>query len=205
MLEKDGSVREWIGTCTDITESKEAREKIQQDAMKLRSLTTQLIITEEQQWRKIAETLHDSIGPLLAFSERQLESLIKQAPEKMAGVLEEVKHYINDVTKQTRSLTADLSPSSLYDLGLEAAVEELAEQFAKDHKLKVSLKISDEPKPLTEETKVLLYRSVREILVNIAKHAEAKTRQDFHRPDRKRYRNCHQGRRKRFRPVEPRR
>ncbi len=175
VLEKDGSVREWIGNCTDITEQKQAQEKIEQDAVKLRSLTTQLIITEEQQRRKIAELLHDSIGPLLAFSEQQIESLVKQAPEKMAGALEEIKHYINDVTRQTRSLTFELSPSSLYDLGLEAAVEELAEQFAKEHNLKVSLKISDEPKPLTDETKILLYRSMREILVNAAKHAEAKT------------------------------
>jgi PAS domain S-box-containing protein len=175
VVEKDGSVREWIGTCTDITERRQAQEKIEQDARKLRSLTTQLIITEEQQRRRIAETLHDSIGPLLAFSERQLESLAKQAPEKMAGVLEEIRHYINNVTRQTRSLTSDLSPSSLYDLGLEAAVEELAEQFAKEHKLKVFLKISDEPKPLTDETKILLYRSIREILVNTAKHAGAKT------------------------------
>jgi len=175
VMEKDGSVREWIGTCTDITEQKKAQETIEQDALKLRSLTTQLIIAEEQQRRKIAELLHDSIGPLLAFSERQLEDMAKQAPEKMVGVLEEVKHYINDATRQTRSLIFELSPSSLYDLGLEAAVEELAEQFAKEHKLKLSLEISDEPKPLTDETKILLYRSIREILVNTVKHAEAGT------------------------------
>jgi len=175
VMEKDGSVREWIGTCTDITEQKKAQETIEQDALKLRSLTTQLIIAEEQQRRKIAELLHDSIGPLLAFSERQLEDMAKQAPEKMVGVLEEVKHYINDATRQTRSLIFELSPSSLYDLGLEAAVEELAEQFTKEHKLKLSLEISDEPKPLTDETKILLYRSIREILVNTVKHAEAGT------------------------------
>ena len=69
----------------------------------------------------------------------------------------------------------ELSPTALYDLGFEAAIEILAEQFSTEHKLKISFENSDEPKPLTDEAKILLYRSVRELLVNIVKHAEAKT------------------------------
>jgi signal transduction histidine kinase len=141
----------------------------------LRSLTAELVLVEEDERRKIAEALHDSIGPLLAFSERELGNLQRFAPKEIALSLDEVKHHINDAVKQTRSLTFDLSPSSLYDLGFETAIEELAEQFAQERKLKFAFQNSDEPKPLTEESKVLLYRSVRELLVNIAKHADAKT------------------------------
>lgn len=171
----NGRVVEVLSVGNDITYRKQAEAKIQEYDKQLRSLTAKLVLVEEEERRKIAEALHDSIGPLLAFSERELGSLQKFVPKEIAMSLYEVKHHINDAIRQTRSLTFDLSPSSLYDLGFEAAVEELVEQFARERKLKFSFKNSDEPKPLTEEAKILLYRSIRELLVNIAKHADAKT------------------------------
>ena len=76
--------------------------------------------------------------------------------------------------KQTRTLTFDLSPPTLYTLGFEIAIEELLERFCEEHKMEYSFRNSDEPKPLTTPVKVLLYRSIREMLINIAKHAKAK-------------------------------
>jgi len=171
----DGRVIEVLSVGNDITYRKQAEAKIQEYDSQLRSLTAELVLVEEDERRKIAEALHDSIGPLLAFSERELGNLQKFVTKEVSLALDEVKHHINDAVKQTRSLTFDLSPSSLYDLGFEDAVEELAEQFSNERNLKFSFKNSDEPKPLTEEAKILLYRSIRELLVNIAKHADAKT------------------------------
>ncbi len=173
--DQTGRVVEILSVGNDITFRKHAEAKIHEYDSQLRSLTAELVLVEEDERRNIAEALHDSIGPLLAFSERELGNLQKFVTKEVSLSLDEVKHHINDAVKQTRSLTFDLSPSSLYDLGFEAAVEELAEQFAHERKLKCSFKNSDEPKPLTEEAKILLYRSIRELLVNIAKHADAKT------------------------------
>ena len=173
--DENDKVVEILSVGNDITYRKQAEMKLQEYEAKLRSLTTELLLTEERERRTVAEALHDSIGPLLAFSQRELGSLQNFVTKEVSLSLDEVKHHINDAVKQTRSLTFDLSPSSLYDLGFEAAVEELTEQFAEERKLKFSFKDSEEPKPLSDETKILLYRSVRELLVNIAKHAEAKT------------------------------
>jgi len=170
-----GHVAEVLAVGNDITYRKQAEAKIQEYDSQLRSLTAELVLVEEDERRNIAEALHDSIGPLLAFSERELGNLQKFVTKEVSLSLDEVKHHINDAVRQTRSLTFDLSPSSLYDLGFEAAVEELAEQFSNERNLKFSFKNSDEPKPLTEEAKILLYRSIRELLVNITKHADAKT------------------------------
>ena len=172
--DQTGRVVEVLSVGNDITYRKHAEAKIQEYDTQLRSLTAELVLVEEEERRKIAEALHDSIGPLLAFSERELGNLQKFVTKEVSLSLDEVKHHINDAVKQTRSLTFDLSPSSLYDLGFEAAVEELAEQFAHERKLKFSFRNSDEPKPLTEEAKILLYRSIRELFINIAKHADAK-------------------------------
>ncbi|MGA2093944.1 MAG: ATP-binding protein, partial [Sedimentisphaerales bacterium] len=68
----------------------------------------------------------------------------------------------------------DLSPPTLYTLGFETAVEELVEKFCGEQNLRFSYSNSKESKPLPDHVKILLYRSVRELLINSAKHAEAK-------------------------------
>ena len=74
--------------------------------------------------------LHDSIGQSLAFSKREIGVLQKQSPESVRKGLEYVKEQIELAIRQTRDLTFELSPTTLHTFGLEAAVEELVEQFA---------------------------------------------------------------------------
>jgi PAS domain S-box-containing protein len=158
----------------DITERKLAQERILADQQQLRLLTAELVLAEERERHDIATALHDSVGPLLSFSKRELGTLQKSAPAKIAESLKTISENISQAVKQTRNLTFDLSPPALYTLGFEVAVEELTEQFCKEHKLKYTFGNHDGPKPLTDHIKILLYRSIREILINIAKHAEAK-------------------------------
>jgi len=153
----------------------EAEKKIHADQKQLRSLTAELVLTEERERHNIATELHDSLGPILAFAKRELTFLQKSVPEKTAEALDTISLNIGQAIKQIRSLIFDLSPPALYTLGFEPAIEELTENFCQEQKLKVFFKNSDEPKPLMDPVKILLYRSIRELLINIAKHAEAKT------------------------------
>src|ERR1043165_5510120 len=61
----------------------------------------------------------------------------------------------------------------LYELGFEEAIEWLTEQIEERHGLSVSYENDDEPKPLREEVKILLFHAVRELLVNVVKHAQS--------------------------------
>ena len=158
----------------DITERKLAQERIIADQKQLRLLTAELLLTEERERHEIATALHDSLGPILAFSKRELGTLQKSAPPHIAEALKNISDNISEAVKQTRTLTFDLSPPTLYTLGFEIAIEELLERFCQEHKLEYSFRNSDQPKPLTDPVKVLLYRSIREMLINIAKHAKAK-------------------------------
>ncbi len=158
----------------DITERKLAQERIIADQKQLRLLTAELLLTEERERHEIATALHDSLGPILAFSKRELGILQKTAPPQIAESLKNISDNISEAVKQTRTLTFDLSPPTLYTLGFEIATEELIELFCQEHKLEYSFHNSDAPKPLTGPVKVLLYRSIREMLINIAKHAKAK-------------------------------
>jgi signal transduction histidine kinase len=153
----------------------EAEKKIRADQEQLRSLTTELILTEERERRAIAAALHDSLGPLLAFSKRELGMLHKSAPAELTGTLNNIRDYISQAIDQTRTLTFDLSPPTLYTFGLEHAIEELTERFSEKGKLKCVFKNSDLIISPTDDIKIMLYRSVRELFVNIAKHAKAKS------------------------------
>jgi len=164
-----------IGTVHDVSERKKAEEEVRRNEQQLRSLTAQLQLTEERERRRIAHDLHDSVGQTLAFSGRELRSLKKSVPAQAAKGLQDVIHQLDAAVKQTRTLSFNLSPSTLYDLGFEDAVEELTERFAEDRKMQCRFENSDEPKPLSDTVKILLYRSIRELLINVAKHAKARS------------------------------
>jgi signal transduction histidine kinase len=159
---------------TEIATRIQAEKKILTYQKRLRSLATEIILIEERERRTIATALHDSLGPLLAFSKRELGIIRKSAPENLTESLTYVHDKIKQAVDQTRNLTFDLSPATLYTLGLGHALEELVDHFALEGKFKGVCHIGQLGEPLAEDIKILLYRSVRELLVNIVKHAAAK-------------------------------
>ena len=161
------------GTVYDITEQKKAENEIRENQRALRALAAELQIAEERERRLIAADLHDSIGQILAFSGRELKTLQKSLPEKTAKSLMEIANQLDIAVEQSRNLSFDLSPSMLYDLGFEVAVEDLVDRMARERKIQCRFENCRSPKPLSDDVKVLLYRSVRELLINAAKHANA--------------------------------
>ncbi len=158
----------------DISDRKATEKEIMATQEKLRSLTAELVLAEERERRAAAMALHDSLGPILAFSKRELGILQKTMSKKDADALKHISNNISDAVQQTRNLTFDLSPPALYTFGLETAVAELAEKFALEQDIQISFEKGEELKPLPDHLKVLLYRSVRELLINITKHSDAK-------------------------------
>jgi len=160
----------------DITERKEGEEKLIAYQEQLRSMASELSITEERERRQMAAILHDTIGQALAFCKIKLGRLQENASacglEKQIG---EVRHLIEQAIHNTRSLTFDLSPPVLQELGIEAAVESLTEQMEEQHGIRFNFDTDEKEKPLNDDFRILIYRSVRELLTNIVKHSHAKT------------------------------
>lgn len=164
-----------LGTSIDITERKQAEKRILADQERLRALTAELLMVEERERRKIALELHDSIGQILAFLKIELGDLQRSGLSKESThTIRHIREQVEQAIKQTRTLTFEMSPPELYTLGLEPALDELAQRFTEARNLKCSVEQSGQPKPLTDHTNILLYRSVRELLINAAKHAQAK-------------------------------
>jgi len=88
--------------------------------------------------------------------------------------LAEVCDSLDQTIENTRLLTFDLSSPILYELGFEAAVAEwLVEQIQQKYGIATEFEDDGQHKPLDEDIRVLLFRDVRELLINVVKHAHA--------------------------------
>ena len=88
--------------------------------------------------------------------------------------LAEIYQLIDQTAQQSQSLTFDLSPPVLYELGFEAAVEWLARQMRREHDLQIVVEDDGSFKALDEDMRVMLFRALRELMVNVTKHAQAR-------------------------------
>jgi PAS domain S-box-containing protein len=157
----------------EVKERLQAESKLIDNQNKLRDLSTELIAVEERERRNTAAQLHDSIGQLLALSKKELGALVKNAPESIRNKLEHIWELVRQSVEQTRNLTFELSSTTLYTVGLEAAIEELAEKFSEAEGFNCCFSGCKQCKDLDEKMQILLYRAVRELLINVAKHSDA--------------------------------
>ncbi len=169
-----GKILYYEGTAQDITQRKEAEEKLMLYQQQLRSLASELSLAEERLRRRIAAELHDHIAQNLAISKIKLESLKDDVKPSLAKSLKEVINLISQTIDASRSLTFEISPPVLYEFGFEAAVGWLTRQTRQRFGLDVEFINDEKPKPLNADIRVLLFQAVRELLVNVVKHARAK-------------------------------
>ncbi len=165
-----------VAAIRDISERKLAEDKLLAYQGQLRSLASELSSTQERERRRMATVLHDSIGQTLAFCKMKLGTL-RGFPGLPAAdsTLCEISDLLEEAIRNTRSLTFELSPPVLHELGFKAAVAWLAEQTQQRHSVKVRCVGDQLPPPLSEDLRSLLYNAVREFLTNVAKHAGART------------------------------
>jgi len=174
--DEQGNVTGILGIFWDITSQRRAQKKLLDYQKRLRDLTSEMSLTEERERRRLAIELHDQITQKLILFKINLGSLRqKELPAELSKPLDEIYEDINQIIQDTRSLTFDLGSPTLYELGLEAAIREwLNEEVQQKHGIKTEFEDDGQPKPLDDDVCALLYRAVRELLVNVIKHANAR-------------------------------
>jgi len=141
---------------------------------RLRRLATEMALSEERQRREIAEDLHDHLGQGLAMLRLKLLELKGNAIFcGLDHTIEDMDKLLGQAIRYTRSLTFELSPPMLYEIGLNAAVEWLAGDYATRHKLELRLELEPLEKEFPNEFRVMIFKSLRELLINVVKHASA--------------------------------
>lgn len=164
------------GIWRDITEHKKAEQKLREDQKQLRSLASELTLAEERERRRVAGMLHDQISQSLVISKMRLESLCKSGyDKKMDATLEEICNSLGQTIKDMRSLIFRVSSPILEQLGFVEAVQDwLVEEIEAKHGIQTEFDDDGQDKPLDDDVSALLFRNVRELLINVVKHAHAK-------------------------------
>ncbi len=163
-----------LGVARDVTERQRAEEELRTHRHRLRALASELTLAEERERRRIALDLHDHACQDLVLAKMNVQSLLASASSAGDSELRQIDGTLEHILENVRELTFDLGSPTLYKFGLAAALEELLEdKLGAEPDLEYELWDDHSPKPLTEEVQVLLFRSIRELLINVLKHARA--------------------------------
>ncbi len=159
-----------VGVYTDITEQKRAEEELRKRTDQLRTISAQLTMTEERERRLLAQELHDDLGQLLAAAKIRLGALEIKS-EALQGRVAGIVRLIEDAHESVRRITQEWSPPLLDVLDFLPALEWLFEDVRRLYVIEVAHSIGIRNAPLREEAQAFLFRALRELLINVAKHA----------------------------------
>ncbi len=172
---EDGAVESVLGVGRDITELRRSSNILLEKQQRLAELSIELSMAEERERRRIATSLHDIIGQDLALARIKLGLLSKKLhANEDRELLKNAHKLMNRVIKGVRSLTRLIHPPILQSSGLEAALQWLARQMGEEYGLAVEFRDDLRETPISREMQTDLYFAVRELLINVVKHAGTK-------------------------------
>ena len=175
VFDEKGGFNGSLGIFTDISKLKQTERELLSYQERLRSLALEMSMVEERERRYITVELQDTVGRTLSYCRDKLKELHKSVgAHDIQTSLNEITGLVERTMRYTKTLTYEFSTPLLYEKGLEAAVQWLGNLFQVQHALRFHFKDDRKPKPLGDETTILLYQTVRELFMNIVRHAHAK-------------------------------
>lgn len=190
IFDEMGRIYGYRGVNRDITERKRSEEKIHRmneilehrvakrtvelakRTQQLQQLALELSDAEDRERRHIASILHDDFQQRLAYIKIELDIIRKQYGDKKVNQkLEYLGQLIEACIEDSRNLSYEINPPALHRGGLETALDLLARDMKEKHGLLVEVQIQSGAEPDSITLKSILYRSIRELLFNVIKHA----------------------------------
>ena len=157
----------YIGTVLDITDLKQACVSLEQKEQVLRNL----IEAQEYEKQTIGHDIHDGLLQYAIGARMLLESLVRDHPETPgADVIDAVQSYLSKGIEEGRQVVRGVRPTVLDDLGLEAALEDLAAQF-EVLGVGVECRIDADLAAIVPSLQTTIYRVTQESLNNVRKHS----------------------------------
>ena len=131
-------------------------------------MASELMLAEARERQRLAEDLHDGVGQGLFRAHLKLTQL----PTAAEPAVTEISAILQEVSTMVSRMTFKLSPPVLHKVGLQAAVRSLAKDMHQQYALSVEIDDDTQDIQIDERVALILYRSVRELLINVAKHAQ---------------------------------
>ncbi len=176
VFDESGRFKEILSIGNDITERKKAEDALVASREQLKSVGAEMSMAEEKERQRIAGEFHDIIGQNLAVAKIKLDALLMTAPSsELVPAIREIRELVGDTVKELRSQLFQISPPVLHMIGFEAAVDSLCEKYQEDCGINVTFIDDGRPKPIDKDLRGTIYTMVRELLLNVAKHAGARS------------------------------
>ncbi|MEI8169513.1 MAG: PAS domain-containing protein [Rhodoferax sp.] len=149
----------------DLAQSKDRTDK-------LRALSAALVTAEERERRVLAKDLHDDLGQLLAIVALKVDGIRKQVmPDTLKPFVDDCVASVAQANGKLRAMALALNPPMLDHLGLVPAIQWLADEVHRMYQLQVSIEDDGKAKPLDPAVSATLFRALRELFLNISRHA----------------------------------
>jgi PAS domain S-box-containing protein len=163
---------------SDITQRKRGEEQLILQREQLRALAERLQWVREEDRKKVARDLHDQIGQILTAIKMDLTWMIRHLPASEGDVLARLRESIqsiDDGVKSVRTICSGLRPGVLDDLGLAAAIEWQASEFASRNNVPCQVSVPPVDLHLDGDRATATFRIFQECLTNVIRHAQAKS------------------------------
>jgi PAS domain S-box-containing protein len=170
LLNADGTLRGYRGSCTDVTE-----RKLAEDA--LSDMSRKLIDAHEQERTRIGRELHDDIVQRLVLLAVQFDGIQKDIPEsasKLSGRIRDLRNQTAEILEDVQSLSHELHSSKLEYLGIDVAAKNFCREFGEHQGVEIDFQSHDLPAALPAEPSLSLFRVLQESVRNAAKHSGVK-------------------------------
>jgi PAS domain S-box-containing protein len=153
-------------------------EEIRESENRLRALSSQLLTVQENERKRIARDIHDSIGQSLSAIKFRVENILEQTgkgpAKKMVQPLQTLIPIIQQSIEESRRIQMDLRPSVLDDLGIVVTCSWFCREFQTTFPgIHIEKKIEIEEDEVPQSLKTVIYRIMQEAMNNIAKHSKA--------------------------------
>lgn len=129
--------------------------------------------SQEEERRRLAGEMHDSIGAMLSAIRLGISTLAKQIPDPQ--LVDFPKEMLDETIQSVRRISRDLMPATLEKFGLAPAVKELCDRFQSTAGLPIHCEQNGEIPPFDKTRELMLFRIVQELINNALKHAQAKS------------------------------
>ncbi len=150
-------------------------KSLEQKNEQIKKLSAAHVRRLEEERRHIARELHDEAGQVLIGLKLRLQLLSKRLPAENGSAVDDLnvlREQVNEAAVRLSGLAKRLRPPTLDELGFEATLRQLVDEFCRQFHLKIQLEIQNQ-RGLSEEAETTLYRIIQEGLTNIVKHAAA--------------------------------
>jgi len=153
-------------------ENEDLHRSLESRTEELERLQARMVHQHEEERNRLWRELHDETAQVLAALNLQLGLLQERADDSFAVGLDRAKTLVGEGIKSIRSVTRNLRPVALDDLGLIPSLRALARDFQGDDALTVEIRTPDQPPPLHADAELVLYRALQEALSNAVRHAK---------------------------------